>query len=104
MPRGLAPPVRRADAEAMAEALVDPEICGFPAGKVMLLTDADATRDAVVHHLSKWLPERAKGAEIVVIYFAGHGTIQSVGRREEGFLLPYDADPEDLVTRGSAHD
>ncbi len=88
------------DAEAVAKALVDPSICGFPAGKVKLLTDAEAGRDALVHHLSKWLPAHSKGAQIVVIYFAGHGTIQAVGRREEGYLLPHDADPEDIVTRG----
>src|SRR4051812_38983975 len=63
------------DAEAMAEALIDSEVCGFPAGKVKLLTDSDAGRDAVAHHLSKWLPEQAREAEIAVIYFAGHGTI-----------------------------
>ena len=69
------------DAEAVAGALTDPEVCGFLATNVKLLTDADACRDAVAHHLSKWLPEQAKQAEIVVIYFAGHGTIQCVGRR-----------------------
>src|SRR5262245_3459133 len=42
------------DAEAMAEALTDSEVCGFPADKVRLLTDSDAARDAVAHHLSKW--------------------------------------------------
>jgi serine/threonine protein kinase len=84
----------------MAGALIDPAVCGFPTGKVKLLTDAGACRDAVAHHLSKWLPEQAKQAEIVVIYFAGHGAIHGVGRREEGYLLAHDADPEDLVTRG----
>ncbi|MFI5453922.1 MAG: protein kinase [Isosphaerales bacterium] len=88
------------DAEALADVLIDSGVCGFPAPRVKLLTNADAGRDAVAHHLSKWLPEQAKGAEIAVIYFAGHGMVQAVGRREEGFLLPYDADPEDLVTRG----
>ena len=88
------------DAEAMAGVLSDPEVCGFPAHKVKLLTDQAASRDAVAHHLSKWLPEQARGAEIAVIYFAGHGMIHCVGKREEGYLLPYDADPEDLVTRG----
>jgi hypothetical protein len=56
----------------------------------------------LVSRLSKWLPETARGAEIVFLSFAGHGAVQRVGRREEGFLLPYDADPEDLVTRGVA--
>jgi serine/threonine protein kinase len=88
------------DAEAVSRALIDPAICGFPAGKVKLLTDAEACRDAMAHHLSKWLPAQAKGAEIVVIYFAGHGAVHAAGRREEGYLLAHDADPEDLATRG----
>ena len=88
------------DAEAMADVLSDPEICGFPRHKVKLLTDQAASRDAVTHHLAKWLPEQARGAEIAVIYFAGHGMIHHIGQREEGYLLPYDADPEDLMTRG----
>ena len=29
-------------------------------------------------------------------------TVHAVGRREEGYLLPYDADPDDVVTRGIA--
>jgi serine/threonine protein kinase len=88
------------DAEAMADLLSDPEVCGFPRHKVKLLTDQGASRDTVTHHLAKWLPEQARGAEIVVIYFAGHGMIHQIGQREEGYLLPHDADPEDLVTRG----
>ncbi len=88
------------DAEAMAGVLIDPEVCGFPAHRVKLLTDHSATRDAVAHHLSRWLPEQARGAEIAVIYFAGHGMIHRIGQRDEGYLLPYDADPDDLVTHG----
>jgi serine/threonine protein kinase len=88
------------DAETMADVLRDPDVCGFPAQKVKLLADQSASRDAVAHHLSKWLPEQACGAEIAVIYFAGHGMIHRIGHREEGYLLPYDADPDDVVTRG----
>jgi serine/threonine protein kinase/uncharacterized caspase-like protein len=90
------------DAQALADALADPDLCAFPRDQVVLLTDRDAPRDAVVQRLSRWLPERARGAELVVIYFAGHGLVQTVGRRQEGFLLPYDADPDDVVTRGVA--
>jgi uncharacterized caspase-like protein len=90
------------DADALAGALADPDLCAFPREQVVLLTDRDARRDNVVQRLSKWLPERARGAEVVFIYFAGHGTVQTVGRREEGYLLPYDADPNDVVTHGVA--
>jgi serine/threonine protein kinase len=90
------------DAVALAEALADPDLCAFPREQVLLLADGDARRDEIVHRLSRWLPERARGTELVLIYFAGHGMVQTVGRREEGFLLPYDADPDDVVTRGVA--
>jgi serine/threonine protein kinase len=90
------------DAEALAEVLTDPGLCGFPGDRVMLLTDDHARREDVVHQLSKWLPDKAKGASIAVVYFAGHGTVQRVGQRDEGFLMPFDADPDDLVTRGVA--
>ena len=84
----------------MAGILIDPEVCGFPAAKVKLLTNGAASRDEVAHHLSKWLPDQGRGAEVAVIFFAGHGMIHRVGQREEGYLLPYDADPDDVVTRG----
>src|SRR5262249_35183308 len=89
-------------AEALAEVLTDPAVCGFPDDRVMLLTDAGARREDFVSRLSKWLPERAKGAGIAVVFFAGHGAVQRVGQRDEGFLLPFDGDPDDLGTRGVA--
>jgi serine/threonine protein kinase len=90
------------DAIALADALADPNLCCFARDQVVLLTNGDAQRDEIVQRLSRWLPQRARGTELVVIYFAGHGMVQTVGRRDEGFLLPYDADPEDVVTRGIA--
>jgi serine/threonine protein kinase len=90
------------DAEELARVLEDPEFCAFPHDRVAVLTQHRARRDEVVHHLSKWLPEKAKGAEVVLIYFACHGTVQTVGDRQEGFLLPYDGDPDDVVTHGIA--
>jgi serine/threonine protein kinase len=88
------------DAAAMEEVLIDPDVCAFPRRNVKLLTDQAACRDTVAHHLSKWLPAQARGAEIAVIYFAGHGMIHRMGQRDDGYLLPHDADPEDLVTHG----
>jgi serine/threonine protein kinase len=98
------PPLRFAprDARSLARVFADPDVCGFPRDRVVLLTDRKARRDEVVHRLSGWLPAQARGADLVVIYFAGHGTVQRVGPREEGFLLPHDADPDDVITRGVA--
>jgi serine/threonine protein kinase len=90
------------DARALARLLADPDVCGFPPDQVALLVDRRARRDAVVRRLSKWLPERGRGAELAVIYFAGHGMVRRMGSKDEGYLLPYDADPDDLGTRGVA--
>jgi serine/threonine-protein kinase len=90
------------DARELARLLADPDVCAFPRDDVKLLTQERARRDKVVHHLSSWLPERARGADLALIYFAGHGVVRPVGRRDEGYLLPYDADPDDILTRGVA--
>jgi hypothetical protein len=71
------------DAAALAGSLADPALCAFPPDQVVVLTDGEARRDEVVHRLSRWLPERARNTDLVVIYFAGHGMVQTVGRREE---------------------
>jgi serine/threonine protein kinase len=95
-------PYAARDARALARVLADPDVCGLPAEQVALLTDGDARRDRIVQHLSKWLPERSRGVEIALIYFACHGMQRKIGREEEGYLLPNDADPDDVVTRGVA--
>src|SRR3712207_4728412 len=76
------------DARALARTLNDPAVCNFPQGQVHLVTNRKAKRGRLARLLSEWLPEQARGQEIVVLYFAGHGTVQQVGGREEGFLLP----------------
>ena len=62
------------DAEAMADVLATARCAAFqPQSEIA--HEPLRLRDAVAHHLSKWLPEQARGAEIAVIYFAGHGMI-----------------------------
>jgi uncharacterized caspase-like protein len=90
------------DAEGMAGHLANPEIGRFSDERIVLLTDEMAARDQVVRRLSRWLPQASRGAEIALVYFAGHGMVRRVGQREEAYLLPFDADPDDLLTRGIA--
>jgi serine/threonine protein kinase/uncharacterized caspase-like protein len=90
------------DARSLARLLADRDCCGFPRERVALLTDRHASRRDVVRRLSRWLPRQAEGAELVLIYFAGHGVVQPVGGRDEGFLLPHDADPDDVIGTGIA--
>jgi serine/threonine protein kinase len=88
------------DAESVAESLIDPDVCAFPSSQVEVLLDENVGRDALVQRLSRWLPEHARGADIVLFYFAGHGLVQKVGAQDEGFLLPADADPDNPAGRG----
>jgi serine/threonine protein kinase len=90
------------DARALARALTDPELCAFPAERVQVLTDKRARRAEVVYRLAHWLPEQARGAELALIYFAGHGVVERAGEREEGYLLPWDTDPDQIATHGVA--
>jgi serine/threonine protein kinase len=93
-------PFATLDAQAMARLLSDPKVCAFPADQVELLTDEKARRETIVKGLSIWLPERARGVDIAVIYFAGHGMVQRIGHREEAYLLPYDFAPDNFGAYG----
>jgi serine/threonine protein kinase len=84
------------DASECARMLAREDVCGFPQSKVETLLDKDADGESIRERLELWLPSQANGAELVVIYFAGHGMVERSGTTEEGYLLPYDADPSDL--------
>src|SRR4051812_36638769 len=85
------------DARSLARLLSNPAVCAFPPDNVTVLTEQKASRSAIIRHLSRWLPERAAGADLALIYFAGHGTSERHGAlHEEGYLLPHDADADDV--------
>jgi serine/threonine protein kinase len=90
------------DAEALAELLADGDVCRFPPERIRLLAGPQAGREEIVHSFEDWLPRQAKGAELAVLYFAGHGLVRRDGAQDQGYLLPYDADPDDLATKALA--
>src|SRR5262245_49882874 len=102
--RARAPTLRYAarDARALARLLIDPDVCAFPSDRVAVLTNRQAHRAELVRRLSSWLPEQGHGADLALIYFAGHGVAHRVGGRDEGYLLPHDADPDHPVACGIA--
>lgn len=87
------------DAQEIERVLKSP-LCGFAANRVTCLTNQRADRDAIVESITEWLPKVGQDAEIAVLYFAGHGTVQTVGGAEEGMLLAYDANPDQLAVHG----
>lgn len=82
------------DATSMAQAL---RALGFPPGNIIPLLNRQATRSEIERVLSSVLRRRAGPQDRVVVFFATHGvTLPLPGGGEEGYLLPYDADPDDL--------
>jgi serine/threonine protein kinase len=90
------------DARALARVLAAPDVCAFPEERVVVLTNRQAHRAELVRRLSSWLPAQGQGADLALIYFAGHGIVHKVGGRDEGYLLPHDADADHPVAHGIA--
>jgi hypothetical protein len=65
-------PITVADASAVAAVLRDPQYCGYPPERVMLLSDAAASREGVLAALDG-LAARAGEDDTVFVFYAGHG-------------------------------
>jgi hypothetical protein len=75
-----------ADAQLIAESL---RAAGFLSEQITLLTDLS---DAKFERAASEFGRRSHGAEIALIYYAGHGQ----EREGKNFLLPVDANPIDI--------
>jgi Caspase domain len=92
------------DAEAIAEILIGS--AGFKKEHVLLLTDKTAkppTLRNIKWALGTFLARSADKEDTVLIFFAGHGAPEVDPRGIEGdglakYLVPIDADPEDLFS------
>ena len=93
-----------ADAEAMSEVLVTSG--GFKKDNVLLLTDRSERKPTlrnIKYALGTFLARAAAKDDTVVVYFAGHGApeVDPRGVERDGlakYLIPSDADPEDLFS------
>ena len=76
-----------ADAEAFSEELKRQQerLGQYERIEVIRLSDTEATKIGVLRSLA-WLAARAKPEDVVVIYFAGHGTAQ----QSRFYLIPHD--------------
>jgi tetratricopeptide (TPR) repeat protein len=81
------------DAEDLAAFLRSPNGGGYPPNQLTLLTDQAATLSAIRSALGTTLPRSVEPDDMVVIFFAGHGTVES---ERDGYLLAYDSDPQNL--------
>lgn len=94
------------DAEAVYQVLTG--LAGFKKEHVLLLTDRSEREPSyrnIKWALGTFLARSARKDDTVLIFFAGHGApeIDQSGRERDGFakyLVPSDADPEDLYSTG----
>lgn len=77
---------------------------GFRNENVKLLLDHDATRDRITGELGEWLPSIVKPGDLVVVYYAGHGSQiwDTNGDEEDG--LDETICPADVIKGSSDKD
>ncbi len=87
-----------ADAEAVEEVLLN---FGFPEENITKLVNEQATRQNIQDTLKVEMRERCGEEDRLLVYFAGHGQDYELSEDERvGYLLPVDADPDYLPSRG----
>lgn len=88
-----------ADAKGFFNWAVSRDGGGFAPSNVKLLIEEKATGEHIKNALYVWLQQALK-EDIVVIYFACHGSPESPDKYDNLFLLPYDADYENVAVSG----
>ncbi len=79
------------------------EQVGVPPEQVFLLTDAEATKARIESLLGTQLKRKAAEDDSVIIFYAGHGAVETDPSNPDGdgfekYLLPHDARLDDLYT------
>jgi len=93
------PPLRYAsqDAKSFYEWVISPDGGKYSPSMVKLLLGKDATGKNIRNALFIWL-KQAIQEDVVMIYFAGHGSPESPNSPNNLFLLPYDALYDEIAT------
>jgi hypothetical protein len=87
------------DAQVFHDWLVSPSGGRFAPSKVKLLLDREATNERIKDALFNWL-KQAIEEDVVVIYFAGHGSPESPDAPQNLYLLPYNARYDNIAVTG----
>lgn len=73
----------------------------FQSDHVKLLTDKQATRQAIVENLGdKWLKRLANPDDLVVIYISTHGSSAKQEAGSANFIIPHDGNLDNMVFNG----
>ncbi len=87
------------DAQSLYEWLIAQNGGRYSPSRVKLLTDESATTRNIKNALFGWL-KRAIAEDMVLVYFAGHGSPPSPDEPENLFLLSYDTDFDMISSTG----
>lgn len=87
------------DAQALHDWLVSPAGGRYAPSRVKLLTDRNATTANIKEALFTWLRQTIE-EDVVVIYFAGHGSPDSPDTPQNLYLLPYDTRYDAIASTG----
>lgn len=95
-------PGARNDARDFRDVLIAQK--GFAAENIHMILDQEATRDRIVSELGNWLPSVVKPGDLVVFFFAGHGSQMwdTNGDEEDG--LDETICPTNVVKGDTRHD
>jgi len=88
-----------ADARIFYDWLTSPQGGRYAPSRVKLLLNKKATGNNIKNALFVWL-KRAIEEDLVIIYFAGHGSPESPDSPNNLFLLPYDTQYDNIATTG----
>jgi hypothetical protein len=84
------------DADALYQVLIDEKKAGYPKKNVKLLTEEDATKQAILDALED-LKNKTTDKSTVMIYFAGHGRVEENDKGEDTFYLIPNDYPKDAI-------
>jgi hypothetical protein len=87
------------DAQALHDWLVSPSGGRYAPARVKLLTDRNATAANIKEALYTWLRQTIE-EDVVVIYFAGHGSPDSPDTPQNLYLLPHDTRYDAIASTG----
>ncbi len=93
----------RKDAESLYALITEPQVGGFPKENVRLLVDEQATLKAIKSTIGSWLARIVKPQDMVLLFYSGHGGVDSDPSGEESdglnkYIISYDAELSDLYS------
>jgi tetratricopeptide (TPR) repeat protein len=89
------------DAEVFAEYLQSSAGGSLTEDQIMLLTNSEATFGNM-YGAFDWLIESCNPGDRAIIYFSGHGDVETLTRRQKGFLLLHNS-PSKVYAGGGAY-